>query len=394
MIDFDDSTYRLKRPGRFGTIALTIGAVGIILSVFGWFFYERQFYFSWLVSFFFWLSIGLGGLFFVMLHHMVAARWSVVLRRLGEDIMMTIPFMAVFFLPILAGMHDLFHWTHEEEVLVDYVLRVKEPYLNVGFFLVRAVIYFAVWGALARLLWRVSRQQDARHNPPQIKRMRRISAVGLILFAFTITFAAFDWFMSLDPHWYSTIFGVYVFAGSMLAIVSFLTLLTIMLRAGGVLQGVITSEHDHDLGKLLFAFVIFWGYMAFSQYFLIWYGNIPEETIWMLHRWEGSWQTVSLILVFGHFVIPFFVLFPQEIKRNRAVLASISTWILVVHWIDLYWLAMPTLRPHGAHITWIDITSFIGIGGVFVWLVWRRLAANPLVPISDPELEGSINHHQ
>ncbi len=393
-MDYDETTYRLKQPGRFGSLALIAGALGIALSAYGWFLHEKQFYFSWLVSFFFWLSIGLGGLFFVMLHHIVAARWSVVLRRLSEDAMMTIPFMAILFLPVLAGMQDLFHWTHEEEVIIDYALRVKEPYLNVGFFVVRAVIYFGIWGVLAWLLWRVSRQQDARHNPPQIERMRRISAIGLILFAFTITFASFDWFMSLDPHWYSTIFGVYVFAGLMLAIVSFLTLLTIRLRAGGVLQGVVTSEHDHDLGKLLFAFVIFWGYMAFSQYFLIWYANIPEETVWMLHRWQGSWKTVSLILIFGHFVVPFFVLFPQETKRNRVVLAIMSVWILLVHWIDIYWLAMPTLRPHGAHITWIDMTSFIGIGGVFVWLVWRRLSANPLVPISDPKLEGSIDHHQ
>jgi hypothetical protein len=336
----------------------------------------------------------LGGLFFVMLHHMVAARWSVVLRRLSEDVMMTIPFMAVLFLPILAGMHDLFHWTHEEEVFIDYALRVKEPYLNAGFFVVRAAIYFVVWGVLAWLLWRVSKQQDDHHNPPQIVRMRRISAPGLILFALTVTFAAFDWFMSLDPHWYSTIFGVYVFAGSLLAIVAFITLLTLIFRSRGVLSGVITSEHDHDLGKLLFAFVIFWGYMAFSQYFLIWYGNIPEETIWMLHRWEGSWKIFSLILIFGHFVIPFFVLFPQEIKRNRAVLATMSVWILIVHWIDLYWLALPTLHPHGAHLSWIDFTSFIGVGGIFLWLFWRRVTSNPLVPISDPKLEGSINHHQ
>jgi hypothetical protein len=212
----------------------------------------------------------------------------------------------------------------------------------------------------------------------------------MILFALTITFAAFDWLMSLDAHWYSTIFGVYVFAGAVVGLLAFITIVAVNFHRNDILKDEITFEHYHDLGKLLFAFIVFWGYMAFSQYFLIWYSNIPEETLWFLHRWEGSWKVVTLLIVFGHFVVPFFILFPRFTKRNKFVLFMMAFWILMMHWVDLYWIAMPSLHHHGVHISWMDFTTMIGIGGIFIWLMWRKLSANPLLPVNDPRLEKSF----
>jgi hypothetical protein len=221
--------------------------------------------------------------------------------------------------------------------------------------------------------------------------MRVTSAPGMILFALTITFAAFDWLMSLDAHWYSTIFGAYVFAGAVLGLLAFLVLAVLTLHRHDALRETITPEHYHDLGKLLFAFVVFWAYMAFSQYLLIWYGNIPEETIWFLHRGEGTWLYASLLLVFGQFVVPFFFLFPQPVKRNPKALRFISIWILVWHWVDIYWIALPSLHHHGVHLSWIDLACTAGIGGIFVWRFWRVAVARPLVPVGDPLLEASVH---
>ena len=390
-MEYDARTYRLAKPGRTGPIAAVLAVIGLALCVVGYFVDRTQLFHSWLTSFVFWLTIALGGLFFTMLHHLVGARWSTVLRRLAESIMGVLPVMAVLFLPLLLGLHELYRWSDAETVAADHLLAAKQPFLNTTFFIIRAAGYFVVWIVLARLLFGLSLRQDAKPDHAQTRRARIISAPGMILFALTITFAAFDWLMSLDAHWYSTIFGVYVFAGGFLAALAFLTLLVMWLRAGGALREVVTVEHYHDLGKLMFAFVVFWAYMAFSQYFLIWYGNIPEETVWYLHRWEGSWRAVSLLLVFGHFALPFFLLFPQGTKRNPVILTLMALWLLLMHLVDLHWLVLPSLHHHGIHLSWMDAAAWLGIGGVFVALLWRRLTRHPLVPVGDPALPDSIN---
>ncbi len=196
--------------------------------------------------------------------------------------------------------------------------------------------------------------------------------------------------MSLDAHWFSTIFGVYIFSGAFLAVMSFLIIVGIYQRKHGVLADVITVEHYHDMAKLMFGFIIFWAYMAFSQYFLIWYANIPEENYWYLYRWENSWRYWSLIIIFGHFVIPFLGLITRAAKRSTKFLAFMCTWILVMHWFDLYWLVMPTHHQDGIHFSWMDITTLLGVGGIFVWYFWRRYSAHPLVPVKDPGLQASL----
>jgi hypothetical protein len=386
----DRETYRFTDPGSFGKLALLAGVIGLALSGYGYVQDKQQLFYSYLTAYVFWLTIGWGALFFIMLHHLVNASWSVVLRRLSESVMMTLPFMLVLFIPIGLGLHELYEWSHTDLVATDEILQKKAAYLNVGFFSVRVFTYFAVWILLSGLLYKYSLAQDRGHHPRLVSRMKRVSAVGMVLFAYTSTFAAFDWMMSLDAHWYSTIFGAYTYSGSFLAALCFITLVTIYQKKRGVLSDLVTVEHYHDLGKLTFAFIIFWAYMAFSQYFLIWYANIPEETVWYLQRWQGSWKVVSLVIVFGHFAVPFVALITRAAKRSTVVMAAAAVWILLMHWVDIYWLVQPNLHPHGAQPSWMDLTTMVGVGGLFLWFFWRRFSTHPVVPVNDPALEESI----
>jgi hypothetical protein len=389
-MQIDRQTYRFTDTGSLGRIALLVGLLGLILSLFGYFQDRSQLFHSYLTAFMFWLTIGWGALFFTMLHHLVNATWSVVLRRLSESVMATIPFMFLLFVPIMLGMSELYRWSHADVVAADAVLQIKAPYLNVVFFLARVILYFGIWTLLIRSLYKTSLAQDKEHRPGLIAKMRRVSAPGMVLFAFTTSFAAIDWLMSMDAHWYSTIFGAYLFSGSFLSALSFLILIAIYQQGQGGLTDVVTVEHFHDLGKLTFAFIIFWAYMAFSQYFLIWYANIPEETIWFRERWQDSWKLVSLVIVFGHFALPFVILMTRAAKRSLPVLAIAAGWILLMRWVDIYWLVLPNLHHHGAHLSWMDVTTMIGIGGLFLWFFWRRYTSHAAVPVQDPALEASI----
>ena len=372
--------------------AIIIGAAGILLSIAAAFVDHKQFYFSYLTAYMFWTGIVLGGLFFTMLHNISGAVWSLVLRRIMESMMYAAPLLILLFLPVVFGIHDLYHWSHQEAVAEDALLLKKAGYLNPPFFIIRSAVYLGLWTLLALLLYRGSIRQDKKFNAAEQMRSKRISAPGIVIFALTITFASFDWLMSLEPHWYSTIFGVYIFAGSFLAAQAFIILFVLGYRKKGILKETITVEHYHDIGKFLFAFTIFWGYMAFSQYFLIWYGNIPEETVWFLERWQGNWKIITMILVLGHFLIPFMGLMPRAAKRNLTYLKIMSIWILIMHFFDMYWIVMPTLYEHGFRLSWIDLVTFMGIGGIVVWYIARKYNAGALVPVGDPKLEESIQH--
>jgi hypothetical protein len=374
---------------RLPWIAGIVGLVGIAASaVIGW--GTEQFFFSWLVSYLYFLSIALGGLFFVLALFVTKAGWGVVVRRVPENVMSTLPLFAVLFIPIWLGRHELFHWTHEEAVATDAILQAKAPYLNGGFFLGRAVAYFVIWALLSWWFAAQSRRQDESGDHAITRRLQYWSGPSIFLFALTTSFAAFDWIMSLDPHWYSTIFGVYFFAGALVGVFAFQAIVFIGLEASGLLRNVVNTEHFHDMGKLLFAFTVFWAYIAFSQYFLIWYGNIPEETIWFEHRLAGSWESMSLLLAAGHFVVPFFFLMPRTIKRNRVLLLLGAVWMLLMHFVDLFWCVMPVLHHHGFHLGLLDVTTFLGIGGLFISVFSRLLARHALIPVKDPRLPESL----
>src|SRR5918993_485626 len=278
----------------------------------------KQFFFSWLVSFLFFLSLAVGALFFVLIQYATQGGWGIVVRRIGETVFATIPVMAALFVPLLLGLHDLYEWSHAEAVAEDALLRWKAPYLNVPFFLIRAALYFGIWSFIALLYYRGSRGQDVTGDPGGSARLRRLAGPAIIVLALTQPFASVDWIMSLTPHWYSTMFGVYFFAGSFIGFIALLSVVAAAMRRAGLLDTVISAEHLHDIGKLLFAFTVFWTYIAFSQFFLIWYGNVPEETIWYRARMEGSWLTVSLFLMAGRLVAPLFYLMGRAGKPGNA----------------------------------------------------------------------------
>jgi hypothetical protein len=376
---------------RIPWIGLALGAVGFGACLLLGRSDPRQFYFSWLVAFLFFLSIALGGLFFVLVHFAAKAGWSVAVRRIAEQAMVALPLFALLFLPILFGMHELFHWTHADAVAHDPLLQWKAPYLNQGFFVLRAGLYFACWTILAVFMYRQSTRQDRTGDPAITRRLQNLSPPALAVFALTTSFAAIDWIMSLDPHWYSTILGVYYFAGCLVGIYAFMiVVMTLSLRAG-LSDKVLTSGHFHDLGKLLFAFTVFWAYIAFSQYFLIWYGNIPEETVFYVGRLQGSWRSLSAWLAVGHFVIPFFFLMRAGVKRRPLLLLIGAVWMLLMHLLDLFWLVMPVLHEDRAQLGWLDVTSLLAVGGFFLAAFGWSLRSVAILPIRDPRLSESLS---
>jgi hypothetical protein len=350
----------------------------------------KQFFFSWLVSFLFFLSLALGALFFVLIQYASQGGWGIVLRRIGETTFATVPVMAALFLPLLLGLNDLYSWTIPGAAEHDALLRWKAPYLNVPFFLIRAALYFGIWSFIAVLYYRGSSGQDVTGDPRVSARLRRLAGPAIIVLALTQTFASIDWIMSLTPHWYSTMFGVYFFAGSFVGFIALLSVVSAAMRGAGLLDTVISAEHLQDIGKFLFAFTAFWAYIAFSQFFLMWYANLPEETFWFKTRIEGSWLPVSLLLMAGHFVAPFFYLMGRRVKRNGATLAVGGAWVLAMHFVDIYWQVMPTLHPEGFRPSALDVAALVAIGGCFVaaasWLMRRQA----LVPMRDPRLAESL----
>jgi hypothetical protein len=326
----------------------------------------------------------------VLIHSATQSGWGVVVRRLAETTAATLPLFALLFLPVVLGMQTLFPWSRDALVATDHLLQWKKPFLNTGFFYIRAVVYFAVWSGLAFWCYRLSCRQDAAQDLALSARLRRFSGPAIIPLALIQTLASFDWLMSLDPHWYSTIFGVYIFGGAFLAAFAFLALVCCLLQGSGLLRDVITVEHYHDLGKLLFGFTVFWAYIGFCQFFLIWYGNIPEETMWYRHRLHGSWAAVSVFLAVGHFGLPFFYLMPRSIKRNPTTLAAGACWMLLMHLLDIHWMVMPSFHEHGLSLSVLDLTTLLAVGGLFLAVLGWLLRRHPLLPIGDPRLSESL----
>jgi hypothetical protein len=345
---------------------------------------------TYLVSFAFFLSLSLGGLFFVMLQHVTRAGWSVVVRRIAEAIATNVWLMAVLAVPIVLGIEHLYHWAHPGAADHDPLIAAKVGFLNSSFFVVRLVVYFIIWSALAWFFYSTSRAQDSSGDPTLTRRMEVLAAPGIVLFALTVNFAAFDLLMSLDPHWFSTIFGVYYFSASVLLFFAVMPKILVGLQMQGLLKRAVTVEHYHDIGKFMFAFTVFWAYIAFSQYMLIWYGNIPEETAWFLKRQTGDWTAVSLALLFGHFVLPFLLLISRHVKRRPFPLAVIGVFVAVMCWVDMYWLVIPEFSREVARFGLIDLLVYLGIGGVYATVVLWRLSRASLVPERDPRLAESL----
>lgn len=370
-----------------------VGIVGLIASAVGYFLDDKQFFFSYLTSFTFYTTIGLGALFMVMIHHITKSSWGTAIRRLPETFAANIAVWSIFFIPILIGLSFLYKWTSSDYVTGDPIMEGKVAYLNTPFFVIRQFIYFGIWGFLGYKLHKVSVRMDETRDWGLTSLLRKLSAPGILLFALTVAFASFDWLMSLDAHWFSTMFGVYFFAMSFQAFFAVMLLLVFWFIRNGILANTIKKTHIYDLGAWMFAFTVFYAYIAFSQFMLIYYANIPEATIWFYHRLEGSWAFISYSLIFGRFAIPFLLLLNRESKHNEKVLKITATLIVVMHIVEIYWIIMPVMHYSGISISWMDITTFIGLGGIFFGLFFSRLKKHKLVPVNDPELSASLSKH-
>ncbi len=358
----------------------------------GYFIDQKQFFHSYLAGFMWSTRILLGALFFLLAGYLAGAAWNVTVRRFSETMVATIPYGLILFIPVALGIHELYHWSHAEVVSQDKILQGKAIWLNPQFFMIRAVIYFAIWSFFGLGVYRNSTAQDKDRNIQHMHSNSRYAAPGMLLVFLATSFASFDWLMSLDPHWFSTIYGIYIYAGGGLASMCALVLISLAFRSAGVLKNSITEEHYHDLGKWMFAITVFWTYVSFSQYMLYWYANIPEETIWFKHRFVGSWLSVSKFLVFGHFLFPLFFLITRKTKRNLKTLAFMAVWLLVMDYLDIHWNVMPTLHPTGFAPHWLDFTAPIATTSFYAFFFWHRLKQHAIVPIGDVRLYQALAH--
>lgn len=384
---------------------VAVGVLGVAAAVIFSIFVKQdgfeRFAFSYLLNVVWAISIALGAFFWLLVQHITRSAWSVVLRRILEGVAGALPVLVLFMIPLLFFIPQLYFWADPEVAANDPLVRHKIAYLNVPFFVARVVFYALFWAVASRWLFRTSVAQDTDGDHTRTIRLERASTGLIFLFAVTATFAAFDLLMSLDAHWFSTIFGVYFFSGCALSAMSMMAVALWYLQRNGRIEHAVTREHYHDVGKLMFAFVVFWAYIAFSQYLLIWYAHIPEETGWFLRRQQPPWLWLSIALIVGHFFLPFVALISRVPKRRKGVLAAAGAYLLAIHWVDLYWLIMPEfgVHAHGAeaaavhHGTWfsvMDVLLLLGMAGFLVAAVAHRLSACSLVPVKDPRLRESL----
>lgn len=356
--------------------------VSLVLCGFACMTDREQFTRSYLVSFCWGMTMILGGMFFVFVQYLTGSAWSVTVRRFMENIIATVPVGLILFIPIALGIPYLYEWTRPE-VLKEPSVAAKASYLTEQMFIYRSVFYFVVWTFFAWGIWRTSTKQDKTNSIQEMHTASRFSAPGLLVVMLTGSLASFDWIMSLNPRWYSTIFGIYCLAGGAAAFFGVITLISIGLQSAGIMKKSITEEHYHDLGKWLFALTVFWAYIAFSQYLLIWYANIPEETIFFRDRVVGSWNNWSGLLLFGRFVIPFAILIRRGAKRNMKVLGFFAVWICLMHYVDMYWLIMPNFFKGGVHIHWMDFAALFTVLSVMGLAFWSRMKNHAIAPIGD-----------
>ncbi|MFZ4683706.1 MAG: hypothetical protein ACOYMS_14460 [Terrimicrobiaceae bacterium] len=376
--------------GRFlGLVGLA--AVAFVAVFAGALINPKQFAFSYLFAFFFFLTICMGGLFWTLVHHAVDAEWSVVVRRQMENLASLLVVMAVLFIPLFLVREELWKWMRPENAH-DPLLLDKAAYLNLPFFTFRAIFYFAFFILCGGLLRAFSIAQDKDGSPRYTVLNRRVTFSSALLFAVCLTFAAVDWLMGLDYHWFSTMWGVYIFAGTALSSMCVLILIITALRSAGYLQNVVTVEHYHIMGKLMMAFTIFWAYIGFSQYMLIWYANIPEETVYFLRRNTGTWWYGSQFMVVGHFFVPFLMLLFQRGKKTPLFLCGMACWILLMHMLDMYIIVMPAYHKAGFDLSafLFDIPSLIAIGCTLAAVFLKRLGESALYPVRDPRLPQSL----
>ena len=378
-------------PGmrQFGMIALVLG---LVLAIAGFFMSGAdRFFQAYLVAYTFWMGVILGAMALLMVQHLSGGVWGIVLRRPFEAAVRTLPVMTILFLPILFGMHSLYEWTHPEAAN-DPLIQAKAAYLNSTAFIARQFVYFAIWNTIGFLLTRWSAEHDRTGDARLLGRMSKLSGAGLLIYAYSVTFAMVDWTMSVNPHWFSTIWGMLYVGGQGLSAFAFGICVLVMLAQTTPLNRVITEHHFHDLGKLLFAFLMLWAYLSFSQFIIIWSANIPEEIPHYLDRWENTWKFLSIFIVVGHFMVPYALLLSRDLKRNFTRLRVIATWLLFARLADYFWHVAPELHKDGMSISLLDVALPLAIGGVFISLFVTQLGGRSLLPINDPDIDKALHH--
>ena len=383
-------TNRLERVRRNALIA---GGVGLVLTALGFFLDRGHFFHAYLAGWLFWTSVSLGCMGVLLLHGATGGDWGVEIRRVLESGVKLIPIQAVFFIPLLFGLGELYEWARPEAVAHDAILQHKSAYLNVPFWIGRSVFYFAIWILIARVAGRLSLRQDQEASRDVARRLRLLSGPALVVYILTMTFAAVDWVMSLDPHWFSTMFGVILVVGQVLAAFAFAIVIEVFFVDRKPVPPGNPESPLYDLGNLLMAFVMIWAYVNFSQFLIIWQANLAEEIPWYLKRLTGGWQFLGLALALFHFMLPFVLLIWRGTKRNQVRLDGVAVLLLVMRFIDLYWVISPAtdvqaaLTPH-----WIELVAPVGIGGFWLALFLRDLKGRWDVPVHDMHEREELEH--
>ncbi|MBI5474226.1 MAG: hypothetical protein HY961_17970 [Ignavibacteriae bacterium] len=376
--------------------SLIVGIGGTILLVIGAFVSQADFFQSYLFGYVFWMALTLGCLGILILHHLVSGSWGHVVQRYVESGARTLPLMALLFLPIVLGMTQLYPWTHPENISATYAHAVEKKlgYLNTSFFIIRQILYFGIWIFGTLWLTRKSRLQDQTGDATITRRMRIFSGPAMVLFILTMTLVSVDWMMSLEPEWYSTMYAVGRIVGAALTTIAFCILMVRWLGDKQPLASVLTTRHIHHLGNLLMAFTILWAYIAFSEFLIIWSGNLPEDNMWHLRRMGTEWSVFAVVLIVGHFALPFGLLLSRQLKRHIVPLARIAMGILVMRFIDTYWLIFPAFNNHELKLHWLSLVAPVAIGGFWIWLFLGQLKSQPLLPLNDPRFHnGMANQH-
>jgi len=377
-------------------ISGVVGGLGLLLCVAGFFANRAQFFQSYLFAFIYWSGFTLGGLAVLLIHHVAGGRWGATARRFLEAQMRTLPLMFLFLIVLLVGMKDIYPWTHADLVAQNHFLSHKQGYLNVPFFLARIVVYFAVWLFWGLRLNKLSDEQDRTGDPGLRERMRAFSAPGLLIFTLTATFAMIDWVLSADTQYFSTVYGAMILIGDILQTFALTIIAIILTSRGDRFGGRINAPILHDLGKLMFAFVIFWAYLSASQLIITWPANLPQEAVWYLDRTNGFWKVLAAAVALSMFVIPFLALLSQGLKKNPRRLIWAAVWILVARLIDIFWIVEPPFRNASASsplatstgftVYWTDAAAFIGLGGIWLYVFLGQLRRRPLLPLRDPRV--------
>jgi hypothetical protein len=370
--------------------AAIVGAIGILLSIYGAMTETEQFYRSYLVAFLWVLGPTLGCMALMMIHHLSGGAWGLGVRRIFEAAARNVPLTAILFVPIVLGMTHIFVWTHADVVEKSEIIKHKVPYLNASAFVIRAALYFIIWGALTFILTGWSRAQDRTPTPPPADRkFRTLSGPGILIYGITITFASFDWVMSLDPKWYSTVYGLLFMVGQGLTGIAFTAIIAFVVSRRPPMDHVLSPEKFHDYGKLMLAFTMLWAYLSYSQFLIIWSGNLPEEVTYYVRRLHTDWATLSWIILFGVFVIPYSLLLSRDLKRSASRLAYLGIFVFLMRYVDLYWMVQPMLNPE-PHLHWLDLTTAAGLMGLWLAAFCWNLKGQAMVPVNDPYLAEAL----